>query len=139
MASKSVRSERPVSTIISYRKETGKGVLRIGDFKEPVQAGDAVYRTSSKKQLEAVRSSFRNMSLDASPESRRIGRRRGIHLTLTCFDNVLRLTGTTIPETGELWDSQAKKSVVAEAGPFEAGHAEGTVRECPSKDGKYPI
>ena len=91
--------------------------------------GDAVYRTSSKKQLEAVRNSFRNMSLDASPESRRIGRRRGIHLTLTCFDNVLRLTGTTIPETGDLWDSQAKKSVVLEAGPFETDAERATPKE----------
>lgn len=128
-----IRSERKagkaVSTIISYRKEPGKGVLRIGDFKEPVQVGDAVYRTSSKKQLEAARSSFRNMSLDASPESRRIGRRRGIHLTLTCFDNVLRLTGTTIPETGELWDSQAKKSAVLEAGPFETDAERATPKE----------
>ena len=128
-----IRSERKagkaVSTIISYRKESGKGVLRIGDFKEPVQVGDAVYRTSSKKQLEAVRSSFRNISLDASPESRRIGRRRGIHLTLTCFDNVLRLTGTTIPETGDLWDSQAKKSVVVEAGPFEVDSERATPKE----------
>ena len=128
-----IRSERKagkaVSTVISYRKELGKGVLRIGDFKEPVQVGDAVYRTSSKKQLEAARSSFRNMSLDASPESRRIGRRRGINLTLTCFDNVLRLTGTTIPETGELWDSQAKKSAVLEAGPFETDAERATPKE----------
>ena len=29
-------------TIISYRKEPGKGVLRIGDFKEPVQVGDVL-------------------------------------------------------------------------------------------------
>lgn len=128
-----IRSERKagkaISTIISYRKEPGKGVLRIGDFKEPVQVGDAVYRTSSKKQLEAARSSFRNMSLDASPESRRIGRRRGINLTLTCFDNVLRLTGTTISETGELWDSQAKKSAVLEAGPFETDAERATPKE----------
>ena len=95
------KAGKAVSTIISYRKESGKDVLRIGDFKEPVQVGDA----------------------------RRIGRRRGIHLTLTCFDNVLRLTGTTIPETGDLWDSQAKKSVVVEAGPFETDAERATPKE----------
>lgn len=120
---------KAVSSIVSYRKELGKNVLRIGDFKEPVFPGEAVYRTSSRKQLEEARSTFRPMSLCADEGARKMGRRRPVDLTLTCYNEMLNLTVTTVPEEENLWESQQKVKVTETAGPFEPDYERATPKE----------
>lgn len=120
---------KAVSTIVSYRKELGNGVLRMGDFKEPVAPGDAVYRTSSKKQLEAARDTYRHMTLTTEGETRKVGRRRPIDLTLSCYNEMLNLTVTTVLEEENLWASQQKVKVTEIAGPFESDDERATPKE----------
>lgn len=116
-------SGKAVSNIISYRKPLGNGVYRIGDFKEPVNRGDRVYRTSSKAQLEEVRRSFRRKGAEI------LGRRRDIHLTLTCFHQSLRLTASTVSEPRNHWDSQQLVSVTVESAAYEVDLERGTPEE----------
>lgn len=115
---------KAVSSIVSYRKELGNDILRIGDFKEPVTPGDVVYRTSSKKQLDEARDTYRHMAL-----TRKIGRRRPIDLTLTCYNEMLNLTVTTVLEEENLWTSQQKVKVMETAGPFESDDERATPKE----------
>lgn len=116
-------SGKAVSNIISYRKPLGNGVYRIGDFKEPVNRGDLVYRTSSKAQLEAARRSFRRKGEEI------LERRRDIRLTLTCFQQILRLTAATVSEPGNHWDSQKPASVTVESAAYEVDLERGTPEE----------
>lgn len=116
-------SGKAVSNIISYRKPLGNGVYRIGDFKEPVNRGDRVYRTSSKAQLEEARRSFRRKGEEI------LGRRRDIRLTLTCFHQILRLTAATVSEPGDHWDSQQPVSVTVESAAYEVDLERGTPAE----------
>ncbi len=132
-----IRSEKPegkgagpvASNIISYRKELGNGLYRIGDFREPVRNGSMVYRTSSKAQLEEARRSYRNVSIPENPENRHIGRRRDIVLTLSCYGGMLNLTAETVTEPDNPWESQRKQQVTVSAGPFEADFERATPEE----------
>ncbi len=131
------------SNIISYRKDLGDGVYRIGDFREPVRSGSNVYRTSSRVQLEEARQSFRNISVLEETENRRIGRRRDIVLMLSCFDGMLKLTAETVAESDNTWESQRKQQVTVSAGPFgvdsERATPEERYRGALSKTGSTPF
>lgn len=120
---------KAVSSIVSYRKEIRNGCIRIGDFKEPVTPGDGIYRTSSTKQLEDARDSYRHMALTEDVDARKIGRRRPVDLTLTCYNEMMNLTVTTVPEEENLWASQQKMKVTEAAGPFEVDYERATPKE----------
>ncbi|MDD5921628.1 MAG: U32 family peptidase [Eubacteriales bacterium] len=100
------KGERPriSGNVISYRKEIGRNELRIGDLRGDIRPGDLVYRTSSKKQLEDARRTFRGKSFDSLETKRKIP----VLVRVSC-------TGHTL----EAEASAAGKTARASSGAFE--------------------
>ena len=110
---------RQSGNIVSYMKDAGGGITRIGDIRGEVRAGDTVYRTSCKNQLEDARRSFEGRSVFG--DDRRPIRKRPVDMVLTGIDGKLILSMKTAARSDDaMWPSMRKVQVQAEAGPFEA-------------------
>lgn len=142
---------RTISNIMTYKKEVPGGLTRIGDFREGAKPGDKVFRTSSKNQLESAALTFRNASLEDDPETRKIGRRLPIDMTLTCFDGKLELTASAKVDTKLYSAANDRKTgkgavsvkAMSSAGPFErdfdAATPEERYKAAVSKTGSTPF
>ena len=109
---------RQSGNIVSYLKDVGSGITRFGDIKGEVRAGDTVYRTSCKSQLEDARRSFEGRSVFG--DDRRPIRKRPVDMVLTGIDGRLVLSVKTAARPDDvMWPSMKKVQVQAEAGPFE--------------------
>ena len=109
---------RQSGNIVSYLKDAGSGITRFGDIKGEVRAGDTVYRTSCKSQLEDARRSFEGRSVFG--DDRRPIRKRPVDMVLTGIDGRLVLSVKTAARPDDvMWPSMKKVQVQAEAGPFE--------------------
>ncbi|MGN0673338.1 MAG: U32 family peptidase [Anaerovoracaceae bacterium] len=110
---------RQNGNIVSYMKDAGGGITRIGDIRGDVRAGDTVYRTSCKNQLEDARRSFEGRSVFG--DDRRPIRKRPVDMVLTGIDGRLILSIKTAARPDDaMWPSMRKVQVQAAAGPFEA-------------------
>lgn len=141
-----IRSRKSMaSTVLSYMKPLGDGRYRIGDFKDAVRLGDAVYRTSEKRQLKVACATFEGKSV--AGDGTRPLRKRLIDMRLSQAD-AIDTNGTVIDQTGAFdtngtaridqtgaylklevrtavqgddadWDSMRQVSASVLAGPFE--------------------
>lgn len=53
-----IRSKKLAGNIVTYLEPQGKGVVRIGDIKTPVERGDKIYRLTSRSLMKELRQSY---------------------------------------------------------------------------------
>lgn len=102
--------------IVTYKKPMKGGLTRIGDFKGDVRRGDAIFRTSSKAQLDAARRTFREVDFHQG----KFRRRRLIDLQLEEQGENLVLRAETVKTRGASgdYDWQIRGQAERKAGPF---------------------
>lgn len=101
--------------ILTYKKQMKGGLTRIGDFKGDVHKGDAIFRTSSKAQLDAARKTFQELSFTEG----KFRRKRGISMRLKEEGQMLVLSASTIAgRTFGDYDQMISAHAQSQAGPF---------------------
>jgi len=101
--------------ILTYKKQMKGGLTRIGDFKGDVHKGDAIFRTSSKAQMEAARKTFQELSFTEG----KFRRKRGISMKLKEDGQNLILSASTIAgRTFGDYDQMISAHAESQAGPF---------------------
>lgn len=100
--------------IVTYLKPMKGGLTRIGDFKGQVKPGDAIYRTSSKAQLESARRTFKEVSFTSG----KFRRRMPIALELTEQGDSLSLRASVLNGGTGAYDRTFYADVQAISGPF---------------------
>lgn len=67
-----IHGKKILSSIVTYRKDLGKGQYLIGDVKNPAMPGSPIYRTSSMEQLKKARESFSGITFTSGKFRRKV-------------------------------------------------------------------
>lgn len=98
-------SKAKASTVVSYCKELGRGITRVGDIKGHVKPMDTVYRTSQKSLLEKARRTYTGVDFGGE-DKRKNKRRRKINMNLSVETGTLKLKACTLAdENSKRWPS----------------------------------
>lgn len=87
-----IRGRHTTGNVITYIKETGGGRLRIGDIKERVEPGDAVYRVTERGLLDEAERSYGDDFRVKVPVTVRFYAKKGEHPVLEMSDGDICVT-----------------------------------------------
>ena len=67
-----IHSRNLTGNVITYLKETKKGLLQVGDIKDKVEAGDLVYKITSRSLKESAQDTFENLTFEEGKYKRKL-------------------------------------------------------------------
>ena len=126
-----IRSEKLTGNVITYRQELPGGILRIGDLKGNVKAGDKVYRITDARLMKELRKTYE----EGGPEG--IRHKKTIELRMSLFARIGEHPQLVVEENGICVTACDSNSVaeIAEKRPLDPA----TARKQLGKTGGTPF